>query len=116
MVGSYFVDGLLRTGWKACPTAVRRPHSLIRFPIRGRPAPDGLESLSYGCSPSTFVDSFSHSWTACSGRAGKPVLRLFAVRVRSLTAQRIFFIMFLQRNSNVLVMEDAPKVCYKVIK
>ncbi len=85
------MDGLLRMGWKARPTAVRRPHSLICFPIRGRPAPDGLESPSYGCSRS-------------------------AVRVRSLTAQRIFFIMFLQRNSNVLVMEDAPKVCYKVIK
>ena len=97
---------------------ITAPHSLIRFPICGRPAPDRLENLSYGCSPSAFVDSCSIRGRPAPDGLESPSYGCSrsAVRVRSLTAQRIFFIMFLQRNSNVLVMEDAPKVCYKVIK
>ncbi len=48
-----FLNGLLPTGSKARSTVVRGLRALIRFPIRWRPAPDGLESPCYGRLQST---------------------------------------------------------------
>ena len=61
-----FVDGSL-TGWKACPTVVCRPLPafVYSFPIRGQSSPTGWKAHL------TAV-------RLCSGRAGKPVLRLSA--------------------------------------
>jgi len=67
-------------------SAVRRPHSFIRSPIRWRYSSDGLESPSYNRPSSTprsavrrprsiFVYSFPCSLTVLLRWAGKPVLQ-----------------------------------------